>query len=141
MFLGSNIRLIRKKWGLSQEELGERLEVKGQSVSTYEKGTTEPRLQFLMKLSEMAGVSINDLCERPLRKKEIPEKPLYRPKTATPPEVREPVVAYEPLQPEDIAEPLYNIHILVSRIKKLERRVKELEEKFKKQPDKKKGTL
>ena len=127
MFLGSNIRLIRKKWKLRQEPFGEKFDVKGQSISTYEKGTAEPRLAFLMKLSAMTGFSINDLCNKPIDESKIPEAPLYGPQIAMPLVVNEPGPNYDLLRPEDIAEPLYNMHIMVSEFKKLKKRVARLE--------------
>ena len=41
--------------------------------------------------------------------------------------VEEPSFEYDLLRPEDIAEPLYNIHIMVSEFKKLRKRVDQLE--------------
>lgn len=127
MCLGSNIRLIRKKWGLSQEELGKRFDLKGQSISTYEKGTAEPNINFLIQLSEMAGISINVLCLKHLEENEAPESPLYGIQRAIPSTVQEPFVAYESPQAEGLADPRYNMHVMVSEFKKLEARVRELE--------------
>lgn len=127
MFLGNNIRLIRKKWRYKQDQFGAKFNVQGQSISTYEKGTAEPRLAFLLKLSEMTGVSINDLCGKPLHESKIPEKPFYAPQAAMPLVVSEPGPNYDLLQPEDIAEPLYNMHILVAEVKKMRNRLEELE--------------
>lgn len=130
MFLGHNIRLVRKKWGLNQDQFGARFDIKGQSISTYEKGTAEPKLAFLLQFSEKTGVSVNDLCTKPLDESQLPDTPLYNPPTATPMVTNKPGTNYDLLKPEDIAEPLYNIHILVAEIKRLRERVEDLERKI-----------
>ncbi len=132
MYLGGNIRLIRKKWRYRQEEFGKKFDVQGQSISTYEKGSSEPRIGFLIRLSELSGIGVNDLCLRPLRESEIPEKPFYAPQVSAP-FVDEERSNYESLRPEDLADPLYNAHILVAEVKKLKAKVEELEKRLDKE--------
>ncbi len=57
----NNIQAYRKKLGLSQEELGERLFVSRQTVSQWETGQTQPTLDNLIRLREIFGVSIDEL--------------------------------------------------------------------------------
>ena len=52
----------RKKRGLSQEELAERLGVSRQAVSKWETGEASPDLSKLLSLSEALGVSLDVLC-------------------------------------------------------------------------------
>src|SRR5690625_2674009 len=59
-FVGSRIRDIRKNRGMTQKELGEKVGVKHNTISSYEKGTNEPEQDILFKLAEVLNVSIND---------------------------------------------------------------------------------
>ena len=52
---------LRKRQGMSQEELAERLGVSRQAVSRWELGSTLPDVPNLRKLSELFGVSADDL--------------------------------------------------------------------------------
>ena len=61
MTVGERIRLYRKKNGLSQEELGERLLVSRQTVSLWEIGQTLPTIDNLIRLREVLGVSVDEL--------------------------------------------------------------------------------
>lgn len=64
MFLHKNIRLLRKKLNLSQEELALRVGLNRGNIASYENGTAEPRICNLLKLSEVFGVSAIDLAHR-----------------------------------------------------------------------------
>ena len=50
---------LRKKAGMSQEELADRLGVSRQAVSRWELGSTQPDAPNLLKLSDLFGVSID----------------------------------------------------------------------------------
>lgn len=63
MDLGNKIFELRKKAGLSQEELGHRLNVTRQSVSLWETNQAQPTLENLLALSNIFNVSIDELCE------------------------------------------------------------------------------
>lgn len=52
---------LRKKTGLSQEELADRLGVSRQAISRWELGSTLPDAPNLLKLSDLFGVSIDYL--------------------------------------------------------------------------------
>jgi len=54
---------LRRREGLSQEQLADRLGVTRQSVSKWESGTALPELAKLITLSEMFGVSIDYLVK------------------------------------------------------------------------------
>ena len=54
---------LRKSRGWSQEELGERLGVTRQTVSKWELGATTPELEKLVELSELFGLSIDELVK------------------------------------------------------------------------------
>ena len=52
---------LRKKAGMSQEELADRLDVSRQAISRWELGSTLPDAPNLLKLSDLFGVSIDYL--------------------------------------------------------------------------------
>ncbi len=57
----NRIQYYRKRQGLSQEELGERLYVSRQTVSQWETGQTMPSIDSLVRLREIFGASVDDL--------------------------------------------------------------------------------
>ena len=60
------IMQLRKKMGLSQSELAEKLFVTRQAVSRWENGDTRPDTNTLKQLSMLFGVSVNTLLGLPL---------------------------------------------------------------------------
>ena len=57
MTLGERIALARKKAGLSQEQLGERLGVSRQAVSKWESSQANPDVAYVAELCRICGVS------------------------------------------------------------------------------------
>lgn len=55
--IGSRLTELRKKAGLSQRELGEKLDVSHYTISAYEKERSEPGDNIKVRLSEMFNVS------------------------------------------------------------------------------------
>jgi transcriptional regulator with XRE-family HTH domain len=66
MYLNLNIRALRKKLNLSQEELALRVGLNRGNIASYENGTAEPKICNLLKLSKIFGVSVIDLANRDL---------------------------------------------------------------------------
>lgn len=62
MDFGDKILEYRKKAGLSQEELGYKLNVTRQSVSLWENNQAQPSLENLIALAKIFNVSISELC-------------------------------------------------------------------------------
>ncbi|GAB2990718.1 hypothetical protein GCM10027284_04230 [Cyclobacterium sediminis] len=60
-FLGSNIKALRKKSGLTQTQLAEELGVQRTMISAYEDGRSEPRLSTLLTLTNIFDVSMDEL--------------------------------------------------------------------------------
>jgi len=60
-----NFTDLRKKAGLSQNDVAEKLFVTRQAVSRWERGETVPEIETLQGLSKLFGVSINDLLGYP----------------------------------------------------------------------------
>lgn len=63
MELGGQIKRHRTRLGLSQEELADRIFVTRQSVSNWENGRTYPDLQSLIRLSDLFGLSLDELIK------------------------------------------------------------------------------
>ena len=60
---GHIISKLRKKQGLTQEQLGKELNVSYQAVSKWENNLSEPDLETIEKLTEVFGISISDFFE------------------------------------------------------------------------------
>lgn len=72
--IGRFLAALRHERRLTQEALGERLGVTGKTVSRWETGTYLPPVEMLLALSELYGVSVNELLSgRRLRAEEIPQ--------------------------------------------------------------------
>lgn len=63
MALGQNILKLRKKNGLSQEQLGEKINVTRQTISNWELGETAPNPEQLKLLSQSLNISIDELLD------------------------------------------------------------------------------
>ena len=61
MTFNEKLLSLRRKAGLSQEELAEKLDVSRQAVSRWEMGETMPDAQNLIMLSDIFGVSVDYL--------------------------------------------------------------------------------
>ena len=59
--VGKFIAALRKEHDFTQEQLGEELGVTNKTISHWETGTYLPPADALLKLSELFGVSINEL--------------------------------------------------------------------------------
>ena len=90
---------LRRKAGLSQEELASRLEVSRQAVSKWESGQTLPDLERAAALSRLFGVSLDYLLKEEL---EAPEAPQAEP--AAPPEPEKPLRRVSPEEARQVLE-------------------------------------
>ena len=63
MSLGNKILDLRKKAGLSQEQLGEEVKVTRQTISNWELGETAPNPEQLKTLSRIFCTSIDELLD------------------------------------------------------------------------------
>lgn len=59
--ISKTIKRLRAESGLTQEQLAEKLFISRQSVSSWENDRTQPDLEMLGKLSEIFGVSVEEL--------------------------------------------------------------------------------
>jgi len=58
---GSFICLNRKRQGLSQKELADRLHISDKAISKWERGLSFPDISMLIPLSETLEISLYDL--------------------------------------------------------------------------------
>ena len=63
MKLGNKILELRKGQGLSQEQLGEKVNVTRQTISNWELGETSPNIEQLKSLSKVFHVSVDELLD------------------------------------------------------------------------------
>ena len=59
--IGNFIAQLRKQRGFTQEQLGEQIGVTNKTVSRWETGVYMPPADALMKMSELFGVTVNEL--------------------------------------------------------------------------------
>jgi transcriptional regulator with XRE-family HTH domain len=71
--LGARIAALRSRFGWSQAELAQRVNISPSAVGMYEQGRREPSLEVIITLSRVLGVSVdflltgNSLCPRDWR--------------------------------------------------------------------------
>lgn len=63
MSLVTNLVTLRKKHGLTQLELAEKLNVSRQAISRWEVGAAVPSIDNLKTLSDIYGVSVDDILK------------------------------------------------------------------------------
>ena len=64
--IAKNIKALRKKIGLTQGALAEKMGVKRSLIGAYEEGRAEPRINNLVKLSEVFSTPIDALVQQDL---------------------------------------------------------------------------
>lgn len=69
---------LRKQKGLSQEELAGRLNVSRQTISKWEVGESAPDMDNLVSISELFGVSLDELVLDKTPKQEQPSVQVVR---------------------------------------------------------------
>lgn len=82
MTLGSHIAALRAARGLSQAELAEQLEVSRQSVSKWETDASVPELDKLTHLSQIFGVTLDELVTGAASKSDAPRQAAHTPEPA-----------------------------------------------------------
>jgi len=63
--IGKNIRLLRTKRNITQDELAEKLFVSRQTISNYETGRSKPDVDTLIRISEILDTEVQDLLYGP----------------------------------------------------------------------------
>lgn len=70
--IGDNIAMYRKRAGLTQAGLADKLNYSDKAVSKWERGESIPDVLTLMQLAEVFSISVNELLEDP---NELPGNP------------------------------------------------------------------
>lgn len=61
MSIGQRIKVLRKKKGITQLDLANKLFVTDKTISSWESNRTEPGLELLVKLSDLLDCSVGYL--------------------------------------------------------------------------------
>ncbi len=72
--IGENIQLLRKKAGLTQEALAEKVNVSRQTIAKWESGESVPDLALAARLAEALDVSLDELAQAPFSRANVPER-------------------------------------------------------------------
>ncbi|MFL8888278.1 helix-turn-helix domain-containing protein [Helcococcus kunzii] len=74
-YFAKNIRYLRKKYNMSQNELAERLNYKSfTTIQKWETNDSEPTLSTLSKISKIFNINLSTLCETDLENEVILKK-------------------------------------------------------------------
>ena len=73
MSIAKHISEIRKQSGISQEKLAELVGVSRQAVTKWESGKANPDTENLLRLAEIFGVSVDELCREEPSIKPLPK--------------------------------------------------------------------
>lgn len=123
-----NLILIRKHFKLSYERMEDVFGCgSAKTQGNYVNGDTEPSYQYLMKVSEYCGISMDRLCYEEIKAIDLPERP-YRPIQAIG-EQKKVASAMILSKKEliDVSGLLEELTLLKDRITALEGRIKQLE--------------
>ena len=74
--LSERIYKFRRKSGLSQEQLAEKIGVSRQAISKWESGTSTPELEKLLALNDCYSTTIEELVKDETANQEASEAPL-----------------------------------------------------------------
>ncbi len=72
--LAANLTQYRKQSGLTQTELGEKLNYSDKSVSKWERGEGVPDISVLVRLSDMYSVSLDEMLGRTKKEEDTPKR-------------------------------------------------------------------
>lgn len=64
--VGENLKLLRKRKGISQEEMASDMGLTRSTYSGYENGVAEPNIETLIKISEYYDISLDKLVKKDL---------------------------------------------------------------------------
>lgn len=76
--IGKNVKMLRERHRMTQEDLAAVARVSAQAVSQWEKGLTLPRMGAVQRMADYFGVKISDLIEEEANhKKKARRVPVY----------------------------------------------------------------
>ena len=76
-YIQSNLKFLRNKMNISQEELAKRLFVTHQTVSNHENGKSQPNFEMIEKYASFFNVPFEDLIHKDLSLKQKPTRILF----------------------------------------------------------------
>lgn len=59
--ISTGVYKARKRCGYTQAEMGKALGVNANTISSYERGKTQPSMEKIMRISEISGLSIGEI--------------------------------------------------------------------------------
>lgn len=59
----NTLKVLRAKKDVSQQELGEKLGVSQNTVSSWEKGYTKPSTKNMLKMADFFGISLSEVYD------------------------------------------------------------------------------
>lgn len=59
----NNLKVLRKEYKLSQDDLASYLNLSSKTISSWEKGRSEPKIDMLLKLSNYFNVTLDELIK------------------------------------------------------------------------------
>lgn len=62
--IGNNIKKLRQKYELTQEELAAKLGVSRSAMGNYERETRQPDIDMLIKMADTFNITIDELVGR-----------------------------------------------------------------------------
>lgn len=77
-YIGKQIKKYRKQKDMTQKELGDKIGVKHNTISSYESGTNCPENNTLFAIANALGVNIDTLFPDNEAKKEVTLLPIYK---------------------------------------------------------------
>lgn len=72
-----NLRALREKKGMTQEQLAEQMEVSRQTVSKWESGVSLPEMEKMIQLTELFGCTMDGLLKGNMKQEDQDEAGLY----------------------------------------------------------------
>lgn len=72
--IAKNIKVLRKRCGLNQTQLAEKIHVTRQAISSWERGLSCPDLHTLMELSQIFNVEIDQIIYSPSGEQKKPKR-------------------------------------------------------------------
>lgn len=69
--LNTNIKTLRAIFGWTQQNMAQRISISVSNIKSYENSPVQPKLKTMLRISELSGISINDLSSRIVSVSEI----------------------------------------------------------------------
>ncbi|UKJ05787.1 XRE family transcriptional regulator [Solitalea lacus] len=72
--ISQNLKYLRKKQGLTQQQLADNLEVKRAVIGAYEEDRAEPKTELLLKMANLFSISVDELISERITDKWFAKK-------------------------------------------------------------------